>query len=171
MDKPLRVTARVSCVCGQVAYEATGAAITCVVCYCDDCQEGARQIASLPHAISIQDPDGGTAYLAYRKDRVACVKGASLLSHHKIRESSATHRVIATCCNSAMLLAFDDGKHWVDLYRSRCNGEVLPVQMRICTQFKPDGRVIPSDVPHSSRYPASLMWKLLLAKMAMLLHL
>jgi hypothetical protein len=170
MDKPLRATATVNCVCGKVVVEAIGAPITSVICYCDDCQEGARQIKSLPHAISVQDPDGGTAYLVYRKDRVTCLKGTSLLRHHKIREDSATNRVIATCCNSAMFLNFDDGKHWVDLYRSRCEGDVSPVQMRICTKFKPDGRTIPTDVPHYSRYAMSFLLKLVLAKAAMLLH-
>jgi hypothetical protein len=167
MNKPPRTMATINCVCGQVAYEAIGTPITCVVCYCDDCQEGARQIESLPFAASVQDPDGGTAYLVYRKDRVRCLKGASLLRHHKIRESSATNRVIATCCNSAMVLTFDDGKHWVDLYRSRCRNDVPPVQMRICTRFKPDSRTIPADVPHCPRYPMSLMAKLVLARVAM----
>src|SRR5580658_7036195 len=139
MAEPLRPTATVHCVCGQVAVEAIGAPIASVICYCDDCQEGARRIRSLPNAVSIEEPDGGTAYLAYRKDRVTYLKGASLVRHLKIRENSATHRVIATCCNSAMFLGFDDAKHWVDLYRSRCEGDVLPVQMRICTRFKPQG--------------------------------
>jgi hypothetical protein len=170
MDKPLRATATVNCVCGQVTVEASGAPIASVICYCDDCQEGARQIRSLANAVSIEDPDGGTAYLVYRKDRVTYLKGTSLLRHHKIRANSATNRVIATCCNSAMLVSFDDGKHWVDLYRARCQGDVLPVQMRVCTKFKPDGRSIPTDVPHYSRYPLPLMMKLLLAKVAMLLH-
>jgi hypothetical protein len=170
MDKPFRVTATVRCVCGQVAVEAIGAPIASVICYCDDCQEGARQIRSLPNAVSIDDPDGGTAYLVYRKDRVTCLKGASLLRHHKIKEKSATNRVIATCCNSALFLSFDDGKHWVDLYRSRCEGDVLPVQMRVCTKFNPDGRTIPTDVPQYSRYPMSILVKLVLAKAAMLLR-
>lgn len=170
MDKRLRATVTVNCVCGQVAVEAIGAPIAGVICYCDDCQEGARQIRSLPNAVSIEDPDGGTAYLVYRKDRVTHLKGTSLLRHHKIRENSTTNRVIATCCNSAMFLSFDDGKHWVDLYRSRCEGDVLPVQMRICTKFKPDGRTIPTDVPQHSRYPMSFLVKLVLAKAAMLLH-
>jgi hypothetical protein len=170
MDNPLRTTATVNCACGQVSVKAIGAPITCVVCYCDDCQEGARQIQSLPNAISVQDPDGGTGYLVYRKDRVTCLKGTSLLRHHKIRKSSATNRVIATCCNSAMFLNFDDGKHWVDLYRSRCQGDVLPAQMRICTKFKPEGCTIPTDVRQYPRYPMSFLMKLVLAKAAMMLH-
>jgi hypothetical protein len=158
------------CVCGRVAVEAIGAPIASVICYCDDCQEGARQIRSLPNGVCIEDPDGGTAYLVYRKDRITYPKGASLLRLHKIRENSATNRVIATCCNSAMFVSFDDGRHWVDLYRSRCEGDVLPVQMRVCTKFKPDGRTIPIDVPQYSRYSMSFLVKLVLAKAAMLLH-
>ncbi len=170
MDKGLRATATVNCACGCVAVEAIGAPITSVVCYCDDCQEGARQISLLSNAISIQEPDGGTAYLVYRKDRVACLRGASLLKHHKIRANSATNRVIASCCNSAMFVNFDDGKHWVDLYRSRCQGDVLPVQMRVCTKFNPEGRTIPTDVRQYPRYPMALVMKLVLAKAAMMLH-
>jgi len=170
MKKPLRVTVTVNCVCGRVAVEAIGAPIASVICYCDDCQEGARQIRSLPNGVCIEDPDGGTAYLVYRKDRITCPKGASLLRLHKIRENSATNRVIATCCNSAMFVSFDDGRHWVDLYRSRCEGDVLPVQMRVCTKFKPGGRTIPIDVPQYSRYSMSFLVKLVLAKAAMLLH-
>jgi hypothetical protein len=80
MDKPLPATATVHCVCGQVAVEGIGAPIASVICYCDDCQEGARQIRSLPNAVSIEDPDGGTAYLVYRKDRVTYLKGTSLFA-------------------------------------------------------------------------------------------
>ena|SRR5258708_16861796 len=170
MAKPFQTTTIVDCACGHVAVEAVGTPITSVICYCDDCQEGARQIQSLPNAASIQDRDGGTAYLVYRKDRVRCLKGASLLRPHKIRENSATNRVIATCCNSALFLNFDDSKHWVDVYRSRCQGAVPPVQMRICTKFRPEGRTIPTDVPGYSRYPMSLLMKLIVAKAAMLIH-
>lgn len=170
LDRRLRATVSLSCVCGRVAVEAAGAPIASVICYCDDCQEGARQIRSLPYAACVEDPEGGTAYLVYRKDRITCLTGASLLRHHKIKEESATNRVIATCCNTAMFLSFDDGKHWVDLYRSRCEGDVLPVQMRICTKFKPDSHTIPTDLPQHSRYPTSLLVKLILARVAMWLY-
>jgi hypothetical protein len=60
-----------------------------------------------------------------------------------------------------MFLSFDDGKHWVDLYRSRCQGDVLPVQMRICTKFKPEGRTIPSDVRtlDAIHLASALLWR------------
>lgn len=170
MDQTPRAKATFNCVCGQVAYEAIGAPIASVACYCDDCQEGARQIGLLPEAASVQEPDGGTEYLVYRKDRVRCLRGGSLLKHHKIRNNTATNRVIAVCCNSAMLVDFDDSKHWVDLYRSRGSDGAFPVQMRVCTRFRPDGQTLPADVPGYSRYPASLLFKLVAAKIAMLLH-
>jgi hypothetical protein len=170
MARALQATTTVNCACGQVAVEAIGTPITSVICYCDDCQEAARQIRSLPNAAAIQEPDGGTAYVVYRKDRVTCLKGASLLSPHKIRDKSATNRVFATCCNSALFMNFDDSKHWVDIYRSRCRGAVPPVQMRICTRFRAAGCTIPADVPGYSRYPMSLLMKLILAKVAMLIQ-
>lgn len=159
-----------SCSCGSVEIEATGAPITSVVCYCDDCQQGSRQIEALPRAGPVQDPDGGTAYVVYRKDRIKCSRGADLLTCHKIREKSATNRVIATCCNSAMLINFDDGKHWVDVYRSRMQENIPPLQMRICTKFKPENIDVPSDVPSYPGYPFKFLAKLLAAWIPMLFH-
>lgn len=90
------------------------------------------------------------------------------MKSHKIREKSATSRVVATCCNSAMFLGFDDGKHWVDVYRSRFKGHVPPLRMRICTKFKPEDVDVPSDVPSYSTYPLKFLAKLLAARIAML---
>ncbi|SEE62226.1 Uncharacterized conserved protein [Rhizobiales bacterium GAS191] len=159
-----------SCSCGSVELEAIGAPIASVVCYCDDCQEGSRQIEASPSARPVQDPDGGTAYILYRKDRVTCSRGALLLKRHKIRETSATNRVIATCCNSAMFLNFDDGKHWIDVYRARFQGHIPPLEMRICTRFKPENGDIPGDLPSYSAFPLKFLAKLLGARIAMLLH-
>jgi len=70
MSAPPKSEMTASCSCGSVELEAVGAPIASVVCYCDDCQEGSRQIEALPNARPVQDPDGGTAYVLYRKDRV-----------------------------------------------------------------------------------------------------
>jgi hypothetical protein len=169
MSAPPKNYVTASCSCGSVELEAIGAPIVSIVCYCDDCQEGSRQIEALPNAGPVQDPDGGTAYIAYRKDRVKCSRGARFLQSHKIRESSVTNRVIATCCNTAMFLNFDDGKHWVDVYRARCTGDIPHLQMRICTKFKPASGDIPSDVPSYPWYPLKFLAKLLAARIAMLL--
>ena len=170
MHLPPKNVMAASCACGSVELEAIGVPITSVVCYCDDCQEGARQIEALPNARPVQDSDGGTGYIVYRKDRVKCSKGGRLLKSHKIREKSVTNRVIATCCNSAMFLNFDDAKHWVDVYRSRFKGDIPPLQMRICTKFRPENRDVPSDVPLYSSYPLKFLAQLVAAKIAMLLH-
>ena len=125
------------CSCGSVEIEAFGTPMTSVVCYCDSCQKGSRQIEALTKAVPILDPDGGTAYILYRKDRITYSKGAELLKGYKVEEKSATSRVVATCCNSAMVMRFDDAKHWVPIYRARFQGDLPPLQWRICTKFKP----------------------------------
>jgi hypothetical protein len=156
------------CPCGGVEIEAIGTPMTSVVCYCDSCQEGSRQIEALNGAAPILGPDGGTGYILYRKDRVKYTKGAELLKGYKIDEKSTTSRVVATCCNSAMVMRFDDMKHWVPMYRGRFQGETPPVQWRICTKFKPENAVVPSDIPSSAMYPPGFMWKLLASKLSML---
>jgi hypothetical protein len=156
------------CSCGSVGIEAFGAPITSVVCYCDSCQAGSRQIEALTNAVPILGPDGGTAYILYRKDRIKYAKGSALLKDFKIEEKSTTSRVVATCCNSAMVMRFDDAKHWVPMYRARFEGDVPALQWRICTKFKPEHSQIPTDIPSSGMYPAGFMWKLLTSKISML---
>jgi len=170
MSEMLKNHRTARCSCRNVEFEAIGAPIASVVCYCDDCQEGSRQIGLLPNARPVQDPDGGTAYILYRKDRVKCSRGAALLKNHKIREKSATNRVVATCCNSAMVMKFDDARHWVSMYRVRFQGDVLPLQMRICTKFRPENGDVPSDVPSYPTFPLKFLAKLLAARVAMLIY-
>ncbi|MGH7951362.1 MAG: GFA family protein [Limisphaerales bacterium] len=157
------------CSCGNVEIGAFGKPITSTVCYCDACQEGSRQIESLPNAVPILDPDGGTAYVLYRKDHIKYLKGAELLKGYKTDEKSTTNRVVATCCNSAMVMRFDDAKHWVPVYRGRFWGDLPPLEWRICTKFKPANANIPNDIPSSRMYPVGLMVKLLTSKISMLL--
>ncbi len=156
------------CSCGTVEIEALGTPITSVVCYCDSCQKGSRQIEALTNAVPILGPDGGTAYILYRKDRIKYSKGAELLKDYKIEEKSTTNRVVATCCNSAMVMRFDDAKHWVPVYRARFQGDLPPLQWRICTKFKPENVELPTDIPSSAMYPAGFVWKLLTSKLSML---
>jgi hypothetical protein len=156
-----------TCACGSVELEASGIPITSVVCYCDDCQKGSRHIESLPNAVPVLDSDGGTAYIVYRKDRIRCSRGATLLKSHKIRAESVTNRVFATCCNSAMFLNFDDSKHWVDVYRARLRGAAPPVQMRLCTKFRRAAGEIPNDAPSYPKWSRKFLAKLLVARLAM----
>lgn len=157
------------CACGSVEFKAVGAPILSAACYCDDCQEGARQIEALQKAQPVLDPCGGTAYLLYRKDRVQCSKGTEHLRDYKIKNESPTRRVVATCCNSALFLDFQKG-HWLSVYQARFEGDVPPLQMRIQTKFKPEGCEIPNDVPSYPTYPLRFIAKVLLARVAMLLY-
>ncbi len=161
------VTRIARCSCGKVEIEVCGSPITSVVCYCDTCQEGSRQIEALANAASILSPDGGTAYILYRKDRIKYSKAAELLKGYKVDEKSTTSRVVAICCNCAMVMRFDDTKHWVPIYRGRFHDDMSPLQWRICTKFKPANAEIPNDVPISTMYPAGFMWKLLSSKISM----
>jgi hypothetical protein len=162
----MRLTA--NCSCGGVELETTGAPIVGAVCYCADCQLGSRQVEDLPNACSVRDPDGGTAYILFRKDRITCTRGAELLKGYKLKDTSVTNRVVATCCNAAMFMNFDKGPHWVSAYRARFRGDVPPLQIRICTRSKPDNVVLPTDVPNYPGYPPGLVFKLLVSRIAML---
>jgi hypothetical protein len=159
------LTAR--CDCGQVELAMRGAPIASVACYCDDCQAGAGKIEALPNAAPVKNPDGGTSYLVYRKDRMECSKGKERLQSHKLRPDSATYRVVATCCNSAMYLGFDDIKHWVDVYHFRVQGAVPPIEMRVCTRYKPAGGEDLNDVPSYPRFAPKFLGRLLAARIAM----
>ena len=156
------------CACGNVQLELQGQPIECLVCYCDDCQAGARQIQALmpARAAAILDADGGSNFLMYHKRRVRCVRGAQLLRFLKLKPEAATHRVVATCCQSAMYLAFDDRRFWVDIFRARLQGAAPPVRRRIYTRFMPDPGRLPRDVPSHPKVPPSLLVKLMLAGIA-----
>jgi hypothetical protein len=157
-----------TCSCGRVELRASGAPIVSAVCYCADCQMGSRQIEELPGAGPVREPEGGTAYILYRKDRIACTKGAEILKNYKIKEGSNTNRVVASCCNSAMFLNFDKGPHWVSAYRARFRGNLPPLQMRVCTKSKANDAVLPNDVPSYRGYPLPFIAKLLMSRAAML---
>ena len=165
----LKAPALASCRCASVRFEATGKPILSVVCYCDDCQEGARRIEALPDAGPVRDSDGGTPYVLYRKDRFSCVEGNQLLQGLRIQPDSPTKRVVASCCNSAMFLDFEKG-HWVSVYRARFADDMPPPQMRVQTRFRRKGAEIPNDLPAYATFPLRLMVKIIAARIAMLFH-
>src|SRR5918997_64422 len=136
------------CRCGSVEIETVGDPIVSTVCYCESCQEGSRQIGALPNGRPVCDPDGGTAMVLYRKDRVKFSKGSRLLRGYKITDESSTNRVVATCCGSAMYLQFEKG-HWLSVYRAALRGDVPPLEMRVHTKSRPADSELPNDVPGS----------------------
>jgi hypothetical protein len=154
------------CACGSVEFQASGTPILAAACYCDDCQQGARQIAALPNG-PVAGDDGGTEYLLYRKDRVTCTKGSELLRKYRLKDSSPTVRTLANCCNTALLLDFEKG-HWLSLYRARFIGTPPPLQIRIQTKFAANADGIADDLPRYSSLPFRFMMKLISARFGML---
>lgn len=152
------------CACGSVEIEGLGRPIATVACYCDDCHTARCEIEALPSAVPIADSDGGTGYIVFRKDRVRCTRGTHHLKAFKIRAESPTSRYVATCCNSAVMLGFDDGKWWIDLYRSRVVGDTPLLQMRVCRKPAPDRSADSDSVPSFPSYPARFIARLLWAK-------
>jgi len=161
-------SASAQCSCGAVVLALKGVPIGSFACYCDTCQEGSRRIEALPQAPAVREPDGGTEYVLYRKDRVAYTKGRELVTSYKLEESPKTNRVVATCCNSAMMMFFDDARHWTPIYRARFGPNAPPIEMRICTSFLPNSEKLPSDVPSYRNYSAAFVMKLLWSGVAML---
>jgi hypothetical protein len=149
-----------SCRCGVVVLQATGAPIVRAACYCASCQEAGRQIEQLAGSLPVLDADGGTDYVLYRKDRVRCVQGGERLESRRLRPESPTRRMVATCCNSAMVLDFTKG-HWLTLYRARMTGPVPPLEMRVMTRKRREGAVLPDDAPNYPAHSGRFMWKLL----------
>jgi hypothetical protein len=163
------LTRHSSCACGRVQCQAVGAPIVSLVCYCDDCQEGAREIGALPNAASFCDVDGGTPYLTYRDDRFKCSSGQELLVGYKIKESAPTRRMVASCCNSAMFLKFAPG-FWVSAYRARFEGDDLPpIEMRAQIERRRAGTALPGDAPCYRGFPMRLFAKIISARVSMLL--
>ncbi len=164
VDKDRRLIA--ACRCGMVAFEAIGAPIVSVACYCASCQEAGRRLEALPAVPRVLDADGGTGFILYRKDRVRCVRGEANLEAHRLQPNSPTRRVTATCCNAAMFLEFSKG-HWLSLYRDRFSGGAPPLEMRTMTADRREGVAFDDDVPSYATHSGKFMWKLLAAWVAM----
>jgi len=122
----------------------------------------------IPNGRPASGPDGGTAYVIYRKDRVGATGGSEFLLDVRLTDGAPTRWVVAGCCGSPMFLDFEKG-HWLSVYRSALGEEAPPVQMRTQTRSKPDGVELPDGVPSYPGYPLGFVTKLLRARVAMLL--
>jgi hypothetical protein len=154
------------CQCDKVKFEVIGPPILTGACYCTSCQEAGRRFEELASAPPVLDPDSGTAYVLYRKDRVQCVTGQEHLQEHRLKPESPTRRVIATCCNSAMFLDVTKG-HWLSIYRNRFPGSAPPLEIRLMTKERRVGVELADDLPNYSSYSGKFMLKLIAAWMAM----
>ncbi|MFM5950807.1 MAG: DUF6151 family protein [Novosphingobium sp.] len=143
------------CQCGAVECSGTCAPFLSAVCYCDDCQNAARQIEAIGKGPAISEPDGGTALCLIRDDQFTIEHGADLLKPHQLDPTSATCRMIASCCNSAIYLEFSDGRFWKSAMIGRILGTKPPIEMRLCTKYRSSNLPWPDDAPRHAGFPLS----------------
>jgi len=148
------------CNCGQVVLEAEGKPIIVASCHCSDCQEAGWRFHEMAGAPQILDATSGTPLILFRKDRVRCIAGESLLEAHKLKADSPTYRAVATCCNTPMFLDFTKG-FWLSIFRDRFGEDAPPVTMRLMTASRPKGVALPDDLPNHARAPARFVLALM----------
>ncbi|HEY6814264.1 MAG TPA: hypothetical protein VI168_01875 [Croceibacterium sp.] len=144
-----------------MTFALSGAPILVAECLCSSCRAAGEVLEGLPHAPALLDAKGATLTLMYRKDRLACTAGSEVLREFRLRPEAATRRIVATCCNSAMLLDFTKG-HWIDVYGARWPEPEKPApEMRTMVGDLPDATGLPDDIPnhrsHSLRFFARLL--------------
>jgi hypothetical protein len=166
VDQKQRKRLSAVCQCGKVKLEAVGRPILTGSCYCTSCQEAGRRFEQLASAPPVLNPDGGTDFVLYRKDRVQCVTGQEYLEEHWLRPDSPTRRVVATCCNSAIFLDFTKG-HWLTMYRDRFPTGAPPLEMRVMTEERRGGIELADDLPNYDGHSGKFMLKLIAAWIAM----
>ena len=163
----MRPKIQLQCACGQVRLETAGDPITSAECHCASCLASAIRLQALPNGPRLQEPNGGTRFVLYRKDRVRFLEGWGLLKLFRLSEDAKTRRVIATCCNTPVFLEFENG-HWLSLYGCLWTPETLPrLELRTMTSDLPDPSVLPDDVPNMRRQSGWFFVKLLGAWIAM----
>ena len=115
----------------------------------------------LPGAPAVAGANGGTHFVLYRKDRVTISSGFALLRNFRLGPERQTRRVIATCCNTPVLLEFKGG-HWASLYGNLWHGQQLPPpHLRTMTGDSP---VALDDSVAAGRWPTTKFYgRLLLA--------
>ena len=166
MDQKQHKRLSAVCQCGKVKLEAVGRPILTGSCYCTSCQEAGRRFEQLASAPPVLNPDGGTDFVLYRKDRVQCVTGQEYLEEHRLRPDSPTRRVVATCCNSAIFLDFTKG-HWLTMYRDRFPTGAPPLEMRVMTEERRGAIELADALPNYDGHSGKFMLRLIAAWIAM----
>ncbi|WP_366933738.1 hypothetical protein [Devosia sp.] len=156
-----------TCACGQCALTLTGAPFISTECHCNSCREAGGKLAALPLARPMLEPDGGTRFVLYRKDRVEIAKGHELLRGYRLSTTTPTRRVVATCCNSPVFLEFKGG-HWLSLYSSLWPADTAPApQIRTMVSDREAETQLEGAIPHGRMQTLGFYGKLLAAWIAM----
>ena len=149
------------CRCGAVEVGAWGEPIVVSACYCDDCQSAAQRLTASANLAPAANADGGTEFMLFRRDRIACIRGADQLQAMRLTDASKTRRMIAGCCATPMYLAFDDKRPWVSAFRASFGADAPPVEMRICTRFRRSDAEAEDGLPSHSGYPPTMIFRIL----------
>jgi hypothetical protein len=156
-----------SCACRECRLEVEGKPIVTAECHCDSCRSAAARLGALPGAPSVLEPNGGTRFALYRKDRIRFKQGTAQLKEHRLTPKSPTRRVVAGCCNTPMFLEFQSG-HWLSVYTGLWPTETRPpLEVRTMIMDRPPGAPLENDVPNARRQSPSFMLRLLGAWIAM----
>ena len=151
------------CQCGAVEVGAWAEPIAVNSCYCDDCQAAAERLAASANSAPATSADGGTEFMLFRRDRIACTRGADRLQAMRLTDASKTRRMIASCCATPMYLAFDDKRPWVSAFRACFGADAPPVEMRICTRFRRSDEQADDGVRSHPGYPPAMILRILAA--------
>ena len=151
------------CRCGAVEVGASGEPIVVSICYCDDCQAAAQRLAASDNSAPAASADGGTEFMLFRRDRIACTRGADRLQAMRLTDASKTRRMIAGCCATPMYLAFDDKRPWVSAFRASFGADAPPVEMRICTRFRRSEGKAEHGLRSHPGYPPAMIVRIMAA--------
>ncbi|MET3924295.1 hypothetical protein [Devosia sp. 2618] len=160
-------TTRLKCACGQFQLDVIGEPIINAECHCTSCREAGARLASVPPAFPLREPNGGTHYVLYRKDRVRFPDGTDNLAQFHLTPTSPTRRVLTKCCNTPVFTEFSSG-HWLSLYAGLWAGRPLaPLDLRTQTGNVPPDVQLTNDVPAGAMATAGFYARLLVAWLAM----
>lgn len=158
---------KLSCTCGKVQMEVTGAPIVTAECCCNSCRAAGDRFEQLPGAPGFRTPLKTTPYVLQRKDRFRILSGAEHLREFRLTPEAHTRRVVAVCCNTPVFTEFQAG-HWLSLYASLWPAAVRPkMEMRTMAGDLPDASVLPADMPNLKSQSGGFFAKLLWAWIAM----
>jgi hypothetical protein len=156
-----------ACACGRVQLEVEGAPILSAECHCTSCRTAGAKLQALPTRQPLLEANGGTRFVLYRKDRVRFLARAELLKEHRLKPSSKTRRVIASCCNTPVFLELESG-HWLSLYSRLWPEDARPpIELRTMTRDLADTALLNDDVPNAKRQSLLFFAKLMGAWIAM----
>lgn len=160
-------TTEIGCACGRTRLEVEGEPIASVECCCTSCRAAAQRMGRLDGAPRILTDHGTTPFVIYRKDRVRFVAGTGRLAGFRVSPDASSTRVIATCCNTPVYLAFKGG-HWLSLYGGLWPDGTMPAPtMRTMASDLPEGAVLPDDLPNARTQSLGFMARLFGAWVAM----